>query len=93
MSFYVVIEKCKDGYEARMPAFPGFSAYGRTIQEVVTDVPISAGCFFECMPIAQKAFEYKINAPEGGIVIGGIWLSAEDVKTFSALGKKFMDAF
>ncbi len=76
-----------------MPEFPGFSAWGYTIQEVVTEVPISAAYFFECMSIAPEAFEYKINAPEGGIVIGGIWLSAEDVKTFSALGKKFMDAF
>lgn len=87
MSFYVVIRKCWDGgYEARMPAFPGFSAYGNTIQEVVTDVPVSAAYFFECASIAPSAFDFTISAPEGGMVINGTWISAEAVKEFTELG-------
>ncbi len=93
-SFHVVIRECRDGgYEARMPEFPGFSAYGNTIQEVVTDVPISAAYFFECASIAPSAFDYTINAPEGGMVINGIWISAETVKELTELGNKIKAAF
>lgn len=94
MSYLVVIQKCKDGgYDARMPAFPGFTAYGNTIQEVVADVPISAAYFFECASIAPEAFDYKIDAPEGGEVVAGVWLSAEDVRKLTEFGKSIMDAF
>ncbi len=76
-----------------MPEFPDFSAFGFTIQDVVTDVPIQAAYFFECASVAPEAFEFSIDAPEGGIVLHGHWISAEAVKEFTALGKKIMDAF
>ncbi len=69
-----------------MPTFPGFSAYGNTIQEVVTDVPIQAAYFFECASIAPEAFDFTISTPEGGMVINGTWISAEAVKEFTELG-------